>query len=260
MNKQYSIAVLITTFLRDNLLYKTLDKAIEKLPENAIILVADQGYCCNEKNITIDYYESTGKVIYYKIPFDSGLAFARNYLFSKAKEMNIPFCLLMADSIQFIPENTYDFTPFFEFLTQEDDRVLIGFELNNSKADWEYNMEIKNGVVELSPSHTIVEHNNISYKQIDICRNIFLCKTDLVQNMYDNELKLSEHEQGFLNLKSRDLKCFWSNNITFKRVTNSNPKEYSEYRKRFQYYQKIFKQKFNLSGWVKFVGVKREKK
>ena len=125
---EYEIAILITTFLRDNLLYKTILSIMNNYMGNHyIILIADQGYHSVEKDINIDY-------------FDSGLSYARNFLVKKAAELNIPYCLLLADSIQFIQRN--DFGKYISFLKSDESYGIVGFELENSKCSWEYDLSV----------------------------------------------------------------------------------------------------------------------
>jgi glycosyltransferase involved in cell wall biosynthesis len=132
------IAILITTFLRDNLLYKTLQSIVDNYSDNLIILIADQGYHSQEKDTTIEYYKSQIPLEYYQLPFDCGLSFARNFLVQKVSEMNIPYCLISADSIQFI--NKYNFQSIIDFLESNSSYGLVGFDLEESKCPWEFYM------------------------------------------------------------------------------------------------------------------------
>lgn len=120
----YIIAILITTFLRDKLLYKTIQTIVDNRSTNCIILIADQGYNNSEKNITIDYLKSQIPLEYYKLSFDCGLGIAKNFLVQKASEMQIPYCLIMPDSIQFT--EVYNFEQLFNIL---DNNNLINFGL-----------------------------------------------------------------------------------------------------------------------------------
>jgi hypothetical protein len=242
------IAILITTFLRDNLLYKTLQTITDNLPENCIVLIADQGYADEEKDITIDYYKSQIPLELYKLPFDSGLSAARNFLVNKANEMKIPYILMGADSIQFTQK--YDFNPIIKFLEQDNKRGIVGFDLDGSKAPWEFDMELTPKGIKLTSSSNYTEFEGIKYKKVDICRNIFLAKTETMLNLYDNELKLCEHEDSFLTYKQRGYEVYWTDTISFKRISGNTSEEYQTYRKRLSDYQKILKQKLNISGWV----------
>jgi len=244
----YKIAILITTFLRDSLLYKTIQTIVDNYPEDCIVLIADQGYADSEKDITLDYYKSQISLEYFKIPFDSGLSYARNFLVQKASEMSIPYCLVSADSIQF--NQTYDFTPIIQFLELDEKRGLVGFDLENSKAKWEYLIEITQKGIQLSYSDKDYFFSNLKLTKVDICRNIFLAKTKTLLNLWDEELKLAEHEMSFLEYKKKGYEVYWTDSYVFKRISGRNNEEYETYRKRFGNYQKIMKQKLGITGWV----------
>jgi hypothetical protein len=244
----YKIAILITTFLRDNLLYKTLQTIVDNYSKDCIVLVADQGYSDSEKDITIDYYKSQIPLEYYKLPFDCGLSYARNFLVNKANEMNIPYILMSADSIQFI--QLYDFQPIIEIMESDKQLGIIGFELEGSKCQWEFNMELTpEGIKLLSPKE-IIKTNNYIFKKIDIVRNIFLAKTKTMLNLYDNDLKLAEHEDAFLKYKSSGYKVYWTDSVLFKKINTNSSDEYKNYRKRFGDYRKLLCQKLGIKGWV----------
>jgi len=244
----YKIAILITTFLRDNLLYKTLQKIVDNYTNNCIVLIADQGYADSGKDITIDFYKSQIPLEYYKLPFDSGLAAARNFLIKKVNEKNIPYVLMMADSIQFI--QPYDFQSVIDFLEQDNKRGIIGFDLLNSKCPWEFNLEIKNNKLYYTLSELNVQYKDSIYKKVDICRNIFLAKTNTLLDLWDNEMKLCEHTLSFLEYKKRGYEVYWTDSIKFKRVSNHNNIEYETYRKRSQDYKKLLQQKLNINEFV----------
>lgn len=242
------IAILITTFLRDNLLYKTIQSIVDNDTSNCIILIADQGYNSSEKKINIDYYKSRILIEYYSLPFDSGLSMARNYLVQKASEMKIPYCLLSDDSIQFIVN--YNFNPIIQFLELEETRGIVGFALENSKCPLEYLMEITPRGIKLSLSNEETFFGNIKLMRIDICRNIFLAKTNTLLNLWDEELKLGEHEMAFLEYKKRGYKVYWTNTYLFKKLNINTSNEYKIYRNRLEEYLKIVKNKLNIKGWV----------
>jgi len=242
------VAIILTTFLRDNLLYKTLQTIVDNPVSDCILLIADQGYSSDEKSITVDYTKSQIPCEYYKLPFDCGAYFARNFLVKKAQELGCDYCLISADSIQF--KEKYNFEPIINFLNSNEKIALCGFELEDSKCAWEYEMELtKKGIKFLYPTKFITV-NEIKYTKVDICRNIYLAKTKaLIDSPYDEELKLGGHELNFWNLKQKGWECYWTDSLIFKRVSNTN-NEYSEYRKRFSDYLQIAKQKLGITGWV----------
>ena len=244
----YKIAILITTFLRDTLLYRTLQTIADNYTEDCIVLVADQGYSSTEKHINIDYFKSKISLEYFRLPFDSGLSVARNLLVQKAKERDIPYCLLSADSIQFlVPLN---FSPIIQFLELDVKRGLVGFDLEKSKCSWEYLMEVTPKGIKFSNSNIETCFGNIKLLKVDICRNIFLAKTESLINLWDEELKLGEHEIAFLEYKKRGYEVYWTNSYTFKRVSPNNSNEYKQYRNRLRDYLMFVKEKLNINGWV----------
>lgn len=245
------IAILITTFLRDSLLYRTLQTIVDANTKDCIVLIADQGYHADEKDIQIDYYKSQLNLEYFQIPFDSGLSFARNFLVNRAKELNIPYVLMLADSIQFSDESIYDFTPIIAFLEEDPKRGLVGFELANSKCPWEYKFDviIPDGI-KFRYSDEIIKQNELEFLKVDICRNIFLAKTPTLIDLWDNEMKLGEHELAFVEYKRRGFEVYWTSAFIFKKNNSNGSEEYKEYRKRFQDYVKILKTKLNITGWV----------
>ena len=252
----YNLAIIITTFLRDKLLYAMIQSIVNNYPKNSIILIADQGYSDSEKDITIDYYKSQIPLEFYKLPFDCGAYTARNYLVRIANEKKIPYVLISADSIQFI--QSYDFESIIRFLEQDEQNALVGFELENSKMAWEFNMELTKSGIQFSYSDDYTEFEGIKYLKIDICRNIYLAKTKVLLDCpYDEELKLGGHELNFWNLKQKNYKCYWTDYYTFKRVSNRNNEEYETYRKRLGDYLKIVRQKLGISGWVIYPKIKK---
>lgn len=247
MNK---IAICITAFLRDTLLYRNLQSIVDANLKDCIILIADQGYHDDAKDIQIDYYKSQLQLEYYQVPFDSGLAYGRNFLVNRAKELNIPYCLISADSIHFCNEMAYDFSPIMAFLEEDAKRGLVGFDLANSKCAWEYNLEVVPSGIKFIYSDTTIQSNGFEFLKVDICRNIFLAKTDTLINLWDEEMKLAEHELAFIEYKKRGYEVYWTGAIIFKKNNGAGSEEYKEYRKRFQDYIKLLKQKLNITGWV----------
>jgi hypothetical protein len=202
----YKIAILITTFLRDNLLYKTIQTIVDNYTKNCIVLIADQGYADSEKDITIDYFASQISLEYYKLSFDCGLSVARNFLAKKALDMQIPYCLVMPDSIQFA--EVYNFEQLFN---QLDNRIIINFKLKN------------------------VEPTTF--------KDVFLAKTNLLVNLWDEEMKIYEYQLAFSESIKRNYKIVWNEDYNFKKIKSRTTKEYQAYCKRIKDYKKISEQK-----------------
>jgi hypothetical protein len=205
MNK-YKIAILITTFLRDSLLYKTIQTILDNFPKDSVVLIADQGYTSSDKDIQIDYFKSQIPLEYYSLPFDCGLSYARNYLVQKAFEMNMPYCLIMPDSIQFT--EIYNFEQLFN---QLDNKIIINFKLKH-----------------IEP---------VTFK------DIFLAKTTYLINLWDAEMKIYEYQLVFAECIKRNYKITWNENYNFKKVKSRSTNEYQTYTKRIKEYKKLSEQK-----------------
>lgn len=205
--KNYKVAILITTFLRDSLLYKTLQTIVDNYPKDCIVLIADQGYTSSEKDITIDYYKSQILLEYYKVSFDCGLSYARNHLNRIAYEKKIPYCLIMSDSIQFT--KSYNFEPLLKDLNNK----IINFKLKD---------------VESIP-----------------LKNIFLIKT-FGFDLWDEEMKLYEYQLAFAECIKRGYKIEWNEDYNFKKIKSRSTEEYQSYCKRIKEYQKLSEQKMRL--------------
>jgi len=239
-----TVAIIITTLFRDKLLYKTLQSIVDNLPNNCIVLIGDQ----NSSEEKLGKLNNNETVFYYGLPFDCGAYYSRNFLVKKANEINISYCLISADSIQFI--QSYDFNPIIKFLAHQEKIALVGFELDGSKCPWEYNMELTPQAIKFSYSDDWIEFNHIKFLKIDICRNIYLAKTKaLLDSPYDEDLKLGGHELNFWNLKQKGWKCYWTAYYSFKRESDM-PKEYVPYRNRWGNYLELAKQKLGIKGWV----------
>jgi len=201
-----NLAILINTFLRDNLLYKTIETIVLHSTENCIVLIGDQGYSDSEKDITIDYFASQIPLEYYKLPFDCGLSIARNYLVNIANEKNIPYVLISTDSIQFT--ESYNFEQLFN---QLDNRIIINFKLKN------------------------VEPITL--------KDIFLAKTNYLINLWDSEMKIYEYQLAFSECIKRGYKIVWNENYNFKKVKSRSTEEYQSYCKRIKEFKKLSEQK-----------------
>jgi len=120
----YKIAICLNTFLRDKLMEKSTQSILDNFPQDCILLIADQGYNCGEKNMYYDYLKSQIPCEIYYLSFDSGLSYARNFLVFIANSKNIPYSLIITDSTQF--PSIQNFEQLFNKLNSND---LISFGL-----------------------------------------------------------------------------------------------------------------------------------
>ena len=239
------IGLLITTFIRDNSLYECLESISQNWNDVYYVIVIDQGNFTDKKDVYLEEYfkKQTGE--YIKVDFDIGALQARNIAIKRFKELNIPYILMMADSIQF--KYKYDFSKIISFLEQEENRFLCGFNLKN-RITWECDLK-KTDKFELdAPKRNSISYQDVFFQPVDICRNFFLAKTELFKDaLYDEDRKLGDHESSFWRFKKKSYKCFYNNTIVadYKKDYSG---EYFKYRKRFnRIYLKQMMAKYNLT-------------
>ena len=251
-----NLAFLVTTFLRDKLLYQCIDTLVKYYPDYYII-VADQGHFTKEKDNYFDRLEfknnTKAKRQYYKLEYDCGLCKARNFLVEKAYESNCNFVFLIADSIIF--ERNYDkeIQIVLEFLNQEEKRALVGFELVG-RVKYEYDIELIKGKYFLlkTPKESPIVYKNIKFLPVSITRNFFIAKIEcLLDCKCPEELKLCEHELWHYIMKEKGWLKFYSNCIQAKYI-NYKPKEYLEMRNRlYTVYRKKLQEICKIENWIK---------
>lgn len=242
------IGIIVTTFLRDDLLYKTIQTIINNLPDNCIILIGDQ----NPTEAKLHTF-SQEKVYYYGLPFDYGLSASRNFLVQEAQKLKCNYILLSADSIEFTKK--YDFESIISFLESNKDYGLIG--LSDDSIPWNVNMELipkKHWQLDISHTEKII-YNNIEFLPCDMCGNFFLAKIEcLLENKWNNDLKLAEHEAFFWELKKLNKwKVFYTDYIVSKHIIAHNESQYNSYRQRiYTEFRKKLQEIYNITGWVTY--------
>lgn len=252
---------LITTFLRDSLLYKSVESLLPYLGDNAIIIV-DQGHLTDEKEQWLDKYEfdainysrknNPQKRFYYQVPYDSGLSFCRNYGIQMAKELGSEYVVIGSDSFLF--NETIGAITSLTF----DGYDLAGFELDNCTCGWEGKLNLIEG--EAFELDFIDKSKKKLYYNVDICRNFFIAKTDsLFNSPWDNNLKLQEHELFFYNYKKNGYKCIWTPIIVAEKLTE-RPNEYSSLRqKNINDGRKYLQKLLGIKKWVIYKNLDRAK-
>ncbi len=243
------IAIIYTTFLRDELMRKTLSSILDNWQDNYVLLVGNQN-----KNPDDGLRWSFSKEIFnYKLPYDCGLSYARNYLVEQAHQLGIQYCLITADSIKFTKK--YNFLPAIRFLKSDDSYAKIGFELIN-RQNFTYDLEIKDGKFLLKETNSIIVTKEMDLIPCDICCNFFISKIEALRDVkWDEKLKLCEHEDESWRLKQKGYKTFFTNYISAEYI-DSKPDEYKRMRNRlYAVYSKILKHKYNfpmIGGWINY--------
>jgi len=248
------IGIIITAFERKELLTKCLDSLNKFKPSNCEIIVVDQS-----KEYNGDWICGCR---YYKVPFDSGLSYCRNYGVQKAKELGCDYVLIGSDSFLF-NESIQKIDKIVDLL-KSSNHSFCGFELINTICGWEAKMKlIENQAFELDfidkkEPHQII--NNIPFWNVDICRNFFLAKIDILLNVkWDENLKLREHEDEFMRIKQLGYKGLWTNYIIAEKMTD-RPNEYKQLRDKNIREGLIYLQKkWNINKWVKYINLNKAK-
>jgi GT2 family glycosyltransferase len=242
------IAILYTTFLRDELMAHTVKSIQDNWQNNYTLLIADQGYPRVEKLKA--YNQPKNNTYYVILPFDCGLSEARNFLVECASQLKIKYCLLTADSIAFMAK--YDFEPIIAKFESDPSIAIIGLNLKD-RVPWEGNLDIVNG----SFRFTKVMPSGEPYTQSDICRNFFIARTEaLLANPWDKHLKLCEHEDFFWRLKTggyKNNKVLFTPQIKAQYIKAYSTPEYQLHRQRLygEFKQKLLA-KYNLRTWMTY--------
>lgn len=258
------ICFIITTFVRDELLYKSVESLLPYIKQNKdwCMVIVDQGELSSEKEEWLDkngidslnYSRKNNpqQLFYYQVPFDSGLSYCRNYGVKKAKDLGCTHCVIGSDSFLF--NETIKQIDYLRF----DNYDLCGFELGGCKVSWEAELKLIEGQsIELD----FIDKSIIrKFYPIDICRNFFIATTDsLLNSPWDNRLKLAEHELFFLNYKQNGYKCVWTPLISATKMTD-RPTKYVELRKKnFNEGQQKLREILRIKGWVSYVNLQRAK-
>lgn len=256
-----NIAIILSTFLRDDLLFET----VQSIPKNKYcILIGDQGKPSEQKS-TYFKMRRYKDVIYLTLPFDIGLSATRNFLVKKAQELECKHCIITADSIQFT--KSYDFQPIIDFLEEDPRRGSVGFSLKD-RIPWETDLELIEGNHFLlkAPTSEKINYKGIDFQRVDMHRNFFLAKTGaLLHTPWDEDLKLCEHIDNSWRWKNnykyfpefgmdiyQPYQRFYTDVIEAKYVDNK-PIEYKKFRNRmYSEFRKKFQEKYKISGWVAY--------
>lgn len=263
MNK---ICIVITTFLRDELLYKSIQSIVDNYQSNWQLIIIDQN---NEsENLTFKKIFKSKLIANYvsfewiHVPYNSGLSYGRNIGVQKAKELDCEYVVIWSDSflaneslnkINYLVENQlfgYD---------------LIGFELKGSICGWEAKINLiptKAFQLEfIKKEQQFSKHPEFLLLDCELCRNIFIAKTDtLLSSPWDNNLLLAEHEDFFWQYKQKGYKVGWTNLIVADKMKD-RPDEYAELRRiNFNNGQKYLKEKYKIKGWVEYINLDEAKK
>lgn len=249
------IAIIITTFQRDELLFKSVESLIPYLQDHWRIIIVDQGIQTQEKKEWLfDIRFTIPDLIRYEtVPFNSGLSYCRNIGVQIAKDLNCNYVLLSSDSFLF--NESLKFLP---DILSNTDYDCIGFELNNCKCGWEAKLSLHPDGFELNFIDKSIEQG---FYDCDIIRNFFLATTESInKTKWDNDLKLCEHEDFFYRYKRKGYKVGWTPLIDADKMTE-RPKQYADFRKKnFDEGMQNLRKKYKIAGWISYKNLEQAKK
>lgn len=203
-----NIAICLTTFLNDKSLVDSVTSIIKNWNMDYRLLIGDQNPTDEKANLYANF-------MYYDLPYDCGLSYSRNYLVQKAKELKCEYCIITADNIYFT--HRYDYSPIIDFLESNFNNGIVGMNIGYK---WMYNLATEDNEWKLIPNYEKTIFQNIDLWKFDIIPNFFIAKTQcLLDNPWDNNLKMSEHLDFFWNLKiNTNWKVYYTNYIEAKRI------------------------------------------
>lgn len=257
------IGIIITTFERPKILKKCLYSLTTCWENNFEVVVIDQSSGSFKKQnqlITTSWQVKNFNIGYVEAPFNSGLSYCRNLGVSHLKH-DCDYILMASDSFDFndsivrlnLLENIMDYYD------------ILGFELDNCTCDWEATIDLEEDSAfvldfidkQKDPQYT---YNNINVYNCEICRNFFLAKTQVMDNVkYDEQFRLCEHEDWFYRVKQAGYKVGWTNFITASKMTD-RPSKYNQYRQNnMQEGRKRLQKKYGIKGWVRYKHLQRAK-
>lgn len=230
------LTIIVKTFNRPDALV-TLIKSIVRFYPGLTILVADDGDNC------IDPQE-VPSIQYFKIPYDSGLSYGRNFLLDKVET---EFFLLLDDDFEFFEKTNIDIL--FHALKETAALDIVGGAVvNNGNEPIFYNnaLKIEDGTLYHYRHQKTGELNGIPL--FDIILNFFVGRTTRVREVkWDNDLKVIEHEDFFLRCKG-NLKVGYIDKV----IINHHPAK-SDSEKRI-FYTKVFWKKYGITSEVQVEG------
>lgn len=196
-------ALLITTFLRDELLFRCISSVRKYYPDIAIY-VGDNGNHTAEKQ---EFIDSVNNCTYLKLPFDCGVGGTRNEAI-KEIPAKYKYLVIVEDDILFI--NATKLESWRKILDRESDVGLVGGLLKTTLTT-EQHYEATTRIE--SKTHHIEKIENPEWKRVagidyylcDLILNVFMVRMSVFDTVkWDEQFKTAfEHSDFFLRLKYR---------------------------------------------------------
>ena len=249
------ITILIKTFERKKVLIRAI-KSVLKFYPNINIIIGDDSKVSCEEEIKGKFKNKNIKV--YNLPYDCGISYGRNFILKKVKTKY--FCLMDDD---FVFDKKTHLEDALNIL-KEKNLSIIGGHVRNYKIIKNFKDKIifliqkilkyeiptnYIGKFTLLKKDTLkveyVVHSFPDYTDTEITLNFFIGVTkDILNNLWDEELKLQEHTAFFYKAKKNKFKIGYTNKLSIRHCPVQN-KDYEKKRKRN--YSQLFMQKNNLN-------------
>jgi glycosyltransferase involved in cell wall biosynthesis len=246
------IAFLITTFERDELLYKNVESLLPFLQPNWKIIVVDQGKSSIKKErwVSKTQYDYVDRFHYLYTTYNCGLSKARNILVELANSLECKYCVLSADSIKF-NDSILDLK-FLIGQMNKNEYSLIGLDLLN-RVPWEGWLNLIEGQsFELDFLDETVKKRQL-FTECSCVRNFFVATTiSLMSTKWSEDLLMAEHE-CFMYRYSKENKMACTTFINGEYIGNQNNELYKEIRKNnFEQGIHTLLQKYNIKRWITY--------
>lgn len=218
--------VIITSFLRPELLNLCLDSWLHYTDFD--ILAIEQ---LQHQDLFEEVPSCNSRLSFVEAPYDIGLSYSRNFGVEYANKHGYKYVIIAADSIHL--DKLIDLTNVINVMDCCVEVGIVGFDLKD-RVPWEVDMEIKNRSFYLTlPKRQSLHFNNVDFQPVDMCRNFFIAKTQcLIDNPWDNQLKLAEHQDWAWRLKQTPWKVWATKSVQGIYVNDRTNTEYKRLRNR----------------------------
>jgi len=238
-----TIGIIIPTFIREEKMKTCVNSIIQntfkinRFQPFIRIYIGDQDKIISDtKKEFYTELKNSGHEIF-EMPFNCGLSYTRNFLIKQVKE---PFVMIIDDDFEF-PEQ-FSFDAFLKLILINENIGIVGGGLND-KITPAIRLELDKRTTKSHLCH--IENNNpiifkyssgscqkeYEYYKTHKPLNFFLAKKEMFNDIqWDNELRLVEHSDYCLRLRTTKWKAIIAKDIFIKHNHENNPPEYTAYR------------------------------
>jgi len=231
------IAILITTFMRDDALFQCI-KSIRKYYPDIAVFVGDNGKSNKKKSDFCKSHNCT----YVQAPFDCGVGATRNFVFKKIP-VKYKFVMICEDDIIFAAETKLE--NWITLLEAKPDVGIAGGILKKQDKTklipqhyeaWLYAKAAMLYVERLDKFNWNMDCG-VRYAYCDIVINVFMMRRQVWDSWkWDEKIKTwPEHEDFFFGLKKNtNWKVIYTDAVSMIHKSMSYDDEYSQYRMRME--------------------------